>query len=76
MPHHAARRVPLLLQSSFTKSFTYRTSTRNFHASTANMTIKTFFDVTWEGPVLDASGKPTSKVADAFLVDADVHFHD
>jgi len=26
------------------------------------MTIKTFFDVTWEGPVLDASGKPTSKV--------------
>jgi hypothetical protein len=22
-----------------------------------------FFDVTWEGPVLDASGKQTSKVA-------------
>jgi hypothetical protein len=22
-----------------------------------------FFDVTWEGPVLDASGRPTSKVA-------------
>jgi peptidylprolyl isomerase len=26
------------------------------------MTIKTFFDVTWEGPVLDASGKPTGTV--------------
>ncbi|TVY82869.1 Peptidyl-prolyl cis-trans isomerase [Lachnellula suecica] len=26
------------------------------------MTIKTFFDVTWEGPVLDNAGKPTSKV--------------
>jgi hypothetical protein len=42
MPHHAARRVPLILQSSLTKSFTYRTSTRNFHASTANMAIKTY----------------------------------
>jgi len=26
------------------------------------MTIKTFFDVTWEGPVMDAQGRPTSKV--------------
>jgi len=28
------------------------------------MAIKTFFDVTWEGPVLDASGRPTGKVAE------------
>jgi len=56
-------RVPLL-HSSIAKSFTYKTSTRNFHSSSANMTIKTFFDVTWEGPVLDASGKQTSKVAE------------
>lgn len=26
------------------------------------MTIKTYFDVSWEGPVLDGSGKATSKV--------------
>lgn len=26
------------------------------------LTCDRFFDVTWEGPVLDASGKPTSKV--------------
>ncbi|PBP20985.1 peptidyl-prolyl cis-trans isomerase [Diplocarpon rosae] len=26
------------------------------------MTIKTFFEVSWEGPVLDSSGKQTSKV--------------
>jgi peptidylprolyl isomerase len=35
---------------------------RQFHASKANMVVKTFFDVTWEGPVLDASGRPTSQV--------------
>merc|ERR1711964_299005 len=33
-------------------------------ATSANMAIKTFFDVTWEGPVMDASGKQTSKVAE------------
>jgi len=26
------------------------------------MTIKTYFDVAWEGPVLDASGRPTGEV--------------
>merc|ERR1711964_136633 len=39
-------------------------TTRYFHATSANMAIKTFFDVTWEGPVMDASGKQTSKVAE------------
>ncbi|TVY18246.1 Mitochondrial peptidyl-prolyl cis-trans isomerase [Lachnellula arida] len=43
------------------KSFLQQ-NTRNFHASTANMTIQTFFDVTWEGPVLDSNGRPTSQV--------------
>jgi peptidylprolyl isomerase len=38
------------------------------------MTIKTYFDVSWQGPVMDANGKPTSKVADqtgriTFLLD-------
>merc|ERR1712098_287895 len=49
----------------FAKSFTNKPSTtRYFHATSANMAIKTFFDVTWEGPVMDASGKQTSKVAE------------
>jgi len=26
------------------------------------MAIKTYFDVTWEGPVLDKAGKPTSEI--------------
>merc|ERR1712230_272229 len=39
-------------------------TTRYFHATSANMAIKTFFDVTWEGPVMDASGKQASKVAE------------
>ncbi|EPE32406.1 Cyclophilin-like protein [Glarea lozoyensis ATCC 20868] len=30
------------------------------------MTIQTFFDVTWEGPVMDAQGRPTSKVQGKF----------
>jgi peptidylprolyl isomerase len=28
------------------------------------MTIKTYFDVTWQGPVIDSQGKQTSKVAE------------
>ncbi|KAI9875080.1 MAG: phosphatidylinositol transfer protein csr1 [Pleopsidium flavum] len=28
------------------------------------MAIKTYFDVTWEGPVLDASGKATKEIKD------------
>jgi peptidylprolyl isomerase len=47
--------------SILAKSF-IKHNTRNFHSTNARMTIKTFFDVTWEGPVLDASGRPTSTV--------------
>ncbi|KAG0651390.1 hypothetical protein D0Z07_1992 [Hyphodiscus hymeniophilus] len=54
-------RLALLGHSSISKSFIYKSS-RNFHPTTYNMAIKTFFDVTWEGPVLDASGKQTSTV--------------
>ncbi|POS84344.1 peptidyl-prolyl cis-trans isomerase, partial [Erysiphe pulchra] len=35
---------------------------RKFHSSITNMTVKTFFKVTWEGPVLGADGQLTSKV--------------
>jgi len=38
------------------------TTKRCFSQTNSNMTIKTYFDLTWEGPVLDASGKATSKV--------------
>ncbi|KAK2625588.1 hypothetical protein QTJ16_004900 [Diplocarpon rosae] len=52
-----------LHSSPFAKPFIKKpTSTRYFHATSANMTIKTFFEVSWEGPVLDSSGKQTSKV--------------
>ncbi|KAI9047688.1 hypothetical protein LZ554_008398 [Drepanopeziza brunnea f. sp. 'monogermtubi'] len=74
--HHVKmgpRLNPAMLKSSpssLFKSFSFKpstittTRTRSFHATPANMTIKTFFDVTWEGPVLDAAGKQTSKVAE------------
>jgi len=39
-------------------------NSRQFHASTANMVIKTYFDVSWEGPVLDANGRETGKDAE------------
>merc|ERR1712227_840777 len=40
-----------------------QTFTRNFHASSAAMTIKTYFDCQWTGPELkaDMSGKVTSR---------------
>ncbi|KAF7863786.1 hypothetical protein EAF04_006751 [Stromatinia cepivora] len=53
--------LPLLRNTFINNSFK-SISSRQFHASKSNMAIKTFFDVTWEGPVLDASGKPTSTV--------------
>jgi peptidylprolyl isomerase len=61
LPRLQAFQPHQLSSLAFRKSFI---NTRNFHASSANMAIKTFFDVTWEGPVLDASGKPTGKVAE------------
>jgi peptidylprolyl isomerase len=59
-------KTPLLnpsttLSSSFFKN-TKPTTTRSFHQTNSIMAIQTFFDLTWEGPVLDASGKPTSTV--------------
>merc|ERR1712232_1522909 len=44
------------------KSFNQPTFARSFHASSANMVMKVFFDCTWEGPqaTVDASGKVTS----------------
>jgi len=35
---------------------------RSFHASTANMTVKTYFDVAWKGPTVqvDSNGKITA----------------
>ncbi len=37
-------------------------SVKHFSTSPATMTIKTYFDVSWQGPVLDASSKPTKEV--------------
>jgi len=53
-------RRPLI--SNFTSLNTFNNSSRNFHASTPNMAIKTYFDVTWEGPVLDKEGKSTGVI--------------
>lgn len=42
------------------------TFNRSFHASSANMVIKAYFDCTWTGPKLeaDANGKVTSQDAE------------
>ncbi|KAA8574990.1 hypothetical protein EYC84_004215 [Monilinia fructicola] len=53
--------LPLLRNTFINNSFK-SISSRQFHASKSNMAITTFFDVTWEGPVLDPNGKPTSTV--------------
>ncbi|KAF7902874.1 hypothetical protein EAF00_002776 [Botryotinia globosa] len=53
--------LPLLRNTFINNSFN-SISSRQFHASKSNMAISTFFDVTWEGPVLDASGKATSNI--------------
>ena len=37
-------------------------SIKHFSTSQAAMTIKTYFDVSWQGPVLDHSGKPTKEI--------------
>ena len=42
--------------------YTAQSSIRLFSTSPANMTIKTYFDVAWQGPVLDANSKPTRDV--------------
>ncbi|TGO54279.1 hypothetical protein BOTNAR_0272g00050 [Botryotinia narcissicola] len=53
--------LPLLRNTFINNSFNSISSIQ-FHATKLNMAISTFFDVTWEGPVLDASGKATSTV--------------
>ncbi|KAK0630226.1 cyclophilin-like domain-containing protein [Bombardia bombarda] len=47
--------------SAFLQSNTTTTS-RAFSASTIYNMSKVFFDLEWEGPVLDAAGKPTKEV--------------
>ncbi|RMX72089.1 hypothetical protein D0869_14970 [Hortaea werneckii] len=53
---------PPITASLRNKSFNQPTFARSFHASSANMVMKVFFDCTWEGPqaTVDASGKVTS----------------
>ncbi|RMY83705.1 hypothetical protein D0864_07757 [Hortaea werneckii] len=53
---------PSITASLRNKSFNQPTFARSFHASSANMVMKVFFDCTWEGPqaTVDASGKVTS----------------
>ena len=48
------------LRSTINTTFT-PSLTRSFHASSANMAIKTYFDVQWTGPkiTVDESGKVT-----------------
>jgi peptidylprolyl isomerase len=53
---------PKTTTTSINSSINHQFSIRYFSASSANMGNKVYFDVTWEGPVLDASGKPTATV--------------
>ncbi|PQE20242.1 peptidyl-prolyl cis-trans isomerase protein [Rutstroemia sp. NJR-2017a BBW] len=54
--------LPLLRNNFIKNSFT-SIPTRNFHATSAKMVIQTYFDVSWEGPVLDPNTKqPTPQV--------------
>lgn len=39
-----------------------RPSHRTFSTSPANMTVKVFFDVSWQGPVLDSNSRPTKEI--------------
>lgn len=53
-----------LTKTSFRLSTPFQQSfNRSFHASSANMTIKAYFECTWTGPQMtcDATGKVTSK---------------
>ncbi|RKF66805.1 Peptidyl-prolyl cis-trans isomerase, mitochondrial [Golovinomyces cichoracearum] len=54
--------LPLRLTRNFTRKLSLATPTRSYHPSTTKMTIKCFFKMTWEGPVLDESDNPTSKI--------------
>jgi len=53
----------LLARSILSQPFQPTTpSIKYFSTSPATMTIKTYFDVLWSGPVLDASSRPTKEV--------------
>jgi hypothetical protein len=55
----------MFARAALTKSTTpfNQTFTRNFHASSATMAIKTYFDCQWTGPkfTCDINGKVISK---------------
>jgi len=55
--------LPLLRNTFINNSFKSIPKQRSFHVSSANMAIQTFFDITWEGPVMDpTTGKPTTEI--------------
>ncbi|KAK1757812.1 cyclophilin-like domain-containing protein [Echria macrotheca] len=57
---HNLSATPFTVRASSLQS-NIRISVRAFHASSVDMS-KVFFDVEWEGPVLDANGNPTRDV--------------
>ena len=56
-----SRPTPRLLRNSLLPRHS-SPLTRQFSISPAAMAIKTFFDLTWDGPVMDQSGKPTNTI--------------
>ncbi|OAF98812.1 cyclophilin 1 long isoform [Paraphaeosphaeria sporulosa] len=69
MPHHALRTSTSLLsafRSSQSSPLRAPLNKRNFSPSTANMVIKTYFDVSWYGPEVqvNSNGDVTSKGAE------------
>ncbi|RKF81322.1 Peptidyl-prolyl cis-trans isomerase, mitochondrial [Golovinomyces cichoracearum] len=54
--------LPLRLTRNLHRKISFATLTRFYHPSTAKMTIKCYFKMTWEGPLLDESDNPTSKI--------------
>merc|ERR1711939_584405 len=68
---------PSITASLRNKSFNQPTFARSFHASSANMVMKVFFDCTWEGPqaTVDASGKVTSTDKEIKERSGRINFH-
>ena len=60
-----SRPTPRLLRNSLLSRHS-SPSTRQFSISPAAMAIKTYFDLTWEGPVMNQSGKPTTTIQGEF----------
>lgn len=61
LPRNCSFRTSSFQPTTITSTI-YKPATRSFHASPATMTIKTYFDCTWQGPVLDANMQPTDKI--------------